>query len=33
MSRLLQASAGPDASEKNHLTFKTFGTNEKALAR
>ena len=31
MSRPLQASAGPDAFEK-HLTFKTFGTNEKAIA-
>ncbi len=33
MSRPLQASAGLDAFEKNHLTSKTLGTNEKALAR
>ena len=31
MSRPLQASAGPDASKK-HVTSKTSGTNEKALA-
>ena len=27
-----QAGAGPDTFEK-HMTFETFGTNEKALAR
>ena len=32
MSRPLQASAGPGVFKKKHLTFKTFGTNEKAIA-